>query len=211
MFRHRIQSTLTEEEKTSSLTNGRASIIIPEKTSEDVAREHQQQQQQQQQPQLAPVAELPKGNEPITIDNMSAMIAAAVQVSSTQGAKSSLSMGHASIVPQERDLNAMAEDDATKANNSKVKRRFSLFAWKKKEEEPLSTSSSSSTSSTSSPRSSSSLATTPVDDGLDELVSRGIQIKEIKTTLKPMVIPNAVSNPMPEVKLERPGFARISY
>ncbi|ORX45072.1 hypothetical protein DM01DRAFT_252008 [Hesseltinella vesiculosa] len=141
---------------------------------------------------------------------MSAMIAAAVQVSSASGVKSSLSLGHASIIQgqQPQELPDIEEKKS-------VKRRFSVFGWKKIEEEsvtsPVSMSTSSSTSSSSSPRSSSSMVTTPVDDGLDDLVSRGIQIKEIKTTLKPMVIPKAISNPMPEVKLERPGFAKISY
>jgi hypothetical protein len=144
---------------------------------------------------------------------MSAVIAAAVQMSATTGVKSSLSMGHASIKPQEKQ----------QREEEKVKRRFSLFSWKKKQQQQQqqqqqqpdseppamdSTVSSSSSSTTSSPRSSSSAT---VDDGLDELAYRGIQIKEIKTTLKPMVIPANVTNPMPTVKLERPGFARINY
>lgn len=48
------------------------------------------------------------------------------------------------------------------------------------------------------------------DDGLDELMYRGIKVKEIKSTLKTMVVPNEVKNPMPVVKLQRPGFARIN-
>ncbi|KAI9260580.1 hypothetical protein BDA99DRAFT_512488 [Phascolomyces articulosus] len=50
-----------------------------------------------------------------------------------------------------------------------------------------------------------------VDDGRRELMYRGIQVKEIKTTLKTMVIPHEVENPMPKVELQRPGFARINY
>ncbi|KAI9318696.1 hypothetical protein BX666DRAFT_1876871 [Dichotomocladium elegans] len=50
-----------------------------------------------------------------------------------------------------------------------------------------------------------------VDDGRRELLYRGIRVKEIKTTLKTMVIPHDVENPMPQIKLERPGFARINY
>ncbi|CAO3583375.1 unnamed protein product [Absidia cylindrospora] len=165
-------------------------------------------------------------DEPLTIESMSAVIAAAVQMSGTTGAKSSLSMGHASIKQMEKK----------KQHDEKVKRRFSIFTWKKQQQQqqqqqqeqehdtmdPRTDStlslSSSVSSTTSSPRSSSSAAagtssvvTTPVDDGLDELAYRGIQIKEIKTTLKPMVIPSNVTNPMPTVKLERPGFARINY
>ncbi|KAI8146914.1 hypothetical protein BJV82DRAFT_596994 [Fennellomyces sp. T-0311] len=50
-----------------------------------------------------------------------------------------------------------------------------------------------------------------VDDGRNELMYRGIRVKEIKTTLKTMVIPHEVENPMPKVNLQRPGFARINY
>ncbi|KAG2224880.1 hypothetical protein INT45_010829 [Circinella minor] len=50
-----------------------------------------------------------------------------------------------------------------------------------------------------------------VDDGRRELMYRGIQVKEMKTTLKTMVIPHEVENPMPKVELQRPGFARINY
>ena len=50
-----------------------------------------------------------------------------------------------------------------------------------------------------------------IDDGRRELLYRGIQVKEMKTTLKTMVIPHEVENPMPKVELQRPGFARINY
>ncbi|KAI9490372.1 hypothetical protein BDB00DRAFT_875421 [Zychaea mexicana] len=50
-----------------------------------------------------------------------------------------------------------------------------------------------------------------VDDGRNELLYRGIRVKEMKTTLKTMVIPHEVENPMPKVELQRPGFARINY
>jgi hypothetical protein len=69
----------------------------------------------------------------------------------------------------------------------------------------------SSDDSLDSPRSSSTWPKTPDDDGRDELVYRGIQIKEIKTTLKTLVISDEVAHPMPKVNLERPGFARINY
>ncbi|CAO3590587.1 unnamed protein product [Absidia cylindrospora] len=129
-----------------------------------------------------------KIDEPLTLESMSAVIAAAVQMSSG-GIKSSLSMGHASIKQPQKQ-------------QEKVKRRFSLFSWKKQQQqqqqEQIDT----------SPRSSCS---TVVDDGRDELAYRGIHIKEIKTTLKPMVIPTNVTHPMPIVTMERPGFARINY
>ncbi|KAI8092359.1 uncharacterized protein B0P05DRAFT_462702 [Gilbertella persicaria] len=151
---------------------------------------------------------------------MSAVIAAAVQLSSAGGQPSSLSLGSASILQPFSKL-------------EKKQRRFSLFSWKK----PAQTSTSPVSPTTPStpglehshslescissnaeeeeedahtPRNSSSSAVI-VDDGRDELVYRGIQIKEIKTTLKPLVISDEVRNPMPQVKLERPGFARINY
>ncbi|CEG84980.1 hypothetical protein RMATCC62417_18720 [Rhizopus microsporus] len=151
----------------------------------------------------------------ITIESMSAVIAAAVQLSSSNGKPSSLSSGSASI------LQPFSKQD--KRRNS----RFSLFTWKKQEKKEkdnttptldsgLSLNQSSdddSCSSPSSPRSSS--ASSPkavmIDDGKDELMYRGIQIKEIKTTLKTLVISDEVRHPMPQVKLERPGFARINY
>ncbi|KAI8991217.1 hypothetical protein BDF20DRAFT_843399 [Mycotypha africana] len=54
-------------------------------------------------------------------------------------------------------------------------------------------------------------SSSPTDDGRDELIYRGIQVKEIKSTLKTLVISDDIRYPMPEVRLERPGFARINY
>ncbi|KAI8330617.1 hypothetical protein BC941DRAFT_440303 [Chlamydoabsidia padenii] len=221
MFRHRINSSITEEPTHSSFQSGKASIIgmRPSEPSRDSCTSstsstsssidstyyYDQPQQQEYQYQYGdnlnrPSPPLtPRNDEPLTIESMSAVIAAAVQMSATTGTKSSLSMGHASIKPQEKQ---------TQGGDDKVKRRFSLFSWKKQQQQepPALVESTSTTTITSSPRSSST-----VDDGLDELAYRGIQIKEIKTTLKPMVIPSNVANPMPTVKLERPGFARINY
>ncbi|KAI9248911.1 hypothetical protein BY458DRAFT_50554 [Sporodiniella umbellata] len=50
-----------------------------------------------------------------------------------------------------------------------------------------------------------------IDDGRHELKSRGIYLKEIKSTMKPLVISDQERYPMPQVKLERPRFARINY
>ncbi|KAI8327459.1 hypothetical protein BD560DRAFT_457215 [Blakeslea trispora] len=128
---------------------------------------------------------------------MSAVIAAAVQISSSSGRPSSLSLGNASILQPFSQL-------------ERQKRGF--FCWKRPSPPSPTLDSTSSISSqeeedTQTPRHSSHL----VDDGLDELVYRGIQIKQVKTTLKTLVIPDEVSHPMPEIKLERPSFARISY
>ncbi|KAI9273607.1 hypothetical protein BY458DRAFT_555310 [Sporodiniella umbellata] len=157
----------------------------------------------------------------ITIESMSAVIAAAVQMSSSGGSPSSLSLGSASIL-----------QPFSKTEKPKNASRFSLFPWRKSSETKESlTSAISPTGSNltlsrssnddddddddsslqSSPRH--SIASSPkiADDGRDELQYRGIQIKEIKSTMKTLVISDDVRNPMPKVKLERPGFARINY
>ncbi|KAI8381415.1 uncharacterized protein BYT42DRAFT_566447 [Radiomyces spectabilis] len=196
----------------------------------------------------------PLSSDTLTIETMSAVIAAAVQMSTAGGAPSSLSLGHASIVSTGKKTMPSIESERP---HTAMRRSFSsrLFtgssAWKKQRSNSVNTdlarlsaeqchsdASSQRSSASASPRSSASTArftwltanqtipvappevdskqtmnrSTPViDDGRDELAYRGIQIKEIKTTLKTMVIPNQVTRPMPEVKLERPGFVRINY
>jgi hypothetical protein len=208
MFRSRKSSTT--KDANSSLYSGNASIKRPsDNTPLEDYNEHEiidlQAPQQQD----------------LTIESMSAVIAAAVQMSSAGGAPSSLSLGNASILQPF-------------SKTEQPKRRFSarLFSnpWKK----PTASGASSPTSPTTpalepsspfdstssidinddnssqgSPRTSS--ASAGMDDGRDELLYRGIQIKEIKTTLKTLVISDQVRCPMPEVRLERPGFARINY
>ncbi|KAI8647147.1 hypothetical protein BD408DRAFT_449249 [Parasitella parasitica] len=155
---------------------------------------------------------------------MSAVLAAAVQMSSAGGAPSSLSLGNASIL-----------QPFSKNEGKAVKRRFSarLFMnpWKKtsvistspttpttpglEPSSPFDSTLDDDNSSQGSPRSSSISSSrafnAQIDDGRDELLYRGMQIKEIKTTLKPLVISDEQRYPMPEVRLERPGFARINY
>ncbi|KAI8885172.1 hypothetical protein K501DRAFT_180544 [Backusella circina FSU 941] len=151
---------------------------------------------------------------------MSAVIAAAVQMSTSGGSPSSLELGSASIIKT---------TPASPPLSPNTKRRFStrLFSWRKStvptaENTIITTDNLPTTDSTltvssdddsfDSPRSSSSAwPKTPDDDGRDELVYRGIQIKEIKTTLKTLIISDEVAHPMPKVNVERPGFARINY
>lgn len=220
MFRSR-KSLKNENVQTSSLSSGNASI---------------------QRPTTAPVVvtETFYTNEPVsyhkdevidlqaptqqdlTIESMSAVIAAAVLMSSSKGSSpSSLSLGNASI---------LKPSPTPTAENTKGRSRFFSNPWKKNTPtspthslpatpglEPSSPFDSTSSitvmdddnSSQGSPRTSSS-ASGP-DDGRDELLYRGIQIKEIKTTLKTLVISDEARYPMPEVRLERPGFARINY
>jgi hypothetical protein len=252
MFRSRKYSTSQRTEPTlqSSLSSGNASI---KRTAPAVVTEEQQpsyyttQQEQSEEEyedynvdeiiDLQATAPTTPANEmDLTIESMSAVIAAAVQMSSQKGgAKSSLSLGSASI------LQPFSKTEGVAAASNTPKRRFStrLFSsWSSKttssgatspstpttpglEPSTLSFDSSSnvedednlSQGEEGTPRSSSVSSSKIVvaDDGRDELAYRGIQIKEIKTTLKTLVISDEVRYPMPEVKLERPSFARINY
>jgi hypothetical protein len=214
MFRLRKQSVNENQPSpsqfTSSLSSGNASIIKPqyhENKVEQVQEEddYNTEEMMKEAIDLQASSELPAE---LTIESMSAVIAAAVQMSTSGGNPSSLELGSASIVktPTSPPLSP--------------KRRFStrIFSWRKStpaSEITIPTSDStltvSSDDSLDSPRSSSTWPKTPDDDGRDELVYRGIQIKEIKTTLKTLVISDEVAHPMPKVNLERPGFARINY
>lgn len=252
MFRSRkYSSSKTEPVHTSSLSSGNASIKRPEAPvvvvqeqqprfySSDPSHHTYEEYNEDEIIDLQATPSTPTSNE-LTIESMSAVIAAAVQMSSAGGAPSSLSLGSASI------LQPFSKTENVAANKSDVKRRFStrLFSWSssKKSSSPTSPTSPTSTpatpalepsspfdstsnftmmdddnSSQGSPRTSSASASSPrksscvPDDGRDELMYRGIQIKEIKTTLKTLVISDEVRCPMPEVRLERPGFARINY
>lgn len=219
-------SSKTESVPTSSLSSGNASIQRPSTPiyNEPISYHDDNYHRNEMIDLQAP----PTKND-LTIDAMSAVIAAAVQMSSVGGSPSSLSLGSASI------LQPFSKTEAATANE---KRRFStrFFSWnnnnKKTSNSPTSSApttpglepsspfdSSSSigtmdddNSSQGSPRTSSASATTgTTDDGRDELLYRGIQIKEIKTTLKTLVISDEARCPMPEIRIERPGFARINY
>lgn len=222
MYRSRKYSSKNEIVHTSSLSSGNASIqrptspvVVTEQsyyTSEPIAFNKDEVIDLQ-----API----QSKNDLTIESMSAVIAAAVQMSSAGGAPSSLSLGNASIL----------QSSPTENMKRRLSTRFFSNPWKKTSAptspsnslpatpglEPSSPFDSTSSitimdddnSSQGSPRNSSGSGIP--DDGRDELLYRGIQIKEIKTTLKTLVISDQARYPMPEVKLERPGFARINY
>lgn len=180
----------------------------------------------------------------ISLETMSSVIAAAVQMSSNRGAPpSSLSLGHASIVPK-NDANEPGER-AKKTSSAFFGNRLSWRSSAASASPSTQQDDKSPTTKTATRprRSSSSMSarfawlankasskdeitlekksideTIPEvqtedmpDDGRAELMYRGIRVKEVKTTLKTMVVPHEVENPMPQIKLERPGFARINY
>lgn len=217
MFRSR--SNKTETIHTSSLSSGNASIQRYDNTPDYNEEEYN-----------AEIIDLQATTNDLTIESMSAVIAAAVQLSAVGGSPSSLSLGSASI------LQPFSKTEQVEENKRQVKRRFSsrLFTnpWSKKlnnsPTSPINTPatpalepssspfdsniSDDNSSQGDSPRNSSVSSPKDIsDDGRDELLYRGIQIKEIKTTLKTLVISDQDRCPMPEVRLERPGFARINY
>lgn len=229
MFRSRkySQSASAPVQSTSSLSSGNASIKRPA-TVTPVDEQPPYQYNDDEEINHDEIIDLqaPQQQPDLTIESMSAVLAAAVQMSAAGGAPSSLSLGSASIL-----------QPFVKNEETSVKRRFSarLFTnpWKRsaaaastspttpttpglEPSSPFDSSLDDDSSSQGSPRSSSisgsrTSTTTTADDGRDELLYRGIQIKEIKTTLKTLVISDEQRYPMPEVRLERPGFARINY
>ncbi|KAG2200426.1 hypothetical protein INT46_002293 [Mucor plumbeus] len=232
MFRSRKYSQSSSPvQTTSSLSSGNASIKRPAVVTPIEEQHHHQQQQQIHFDEHDEInhdeiidLQAPQQQQPdLTIESMSAVLAAAVQMSSAGGAPSSLSLGSASIL-----------QPFAKTEEITVKRKFSarLFMnpWKKSSvstspttpttpglepSSPFDSTLDDDNSSQGSPRSSSisgsRTSTTTADDGRDELLYRGIQIKEIKSTLKTLVISDEQRYPMPEVRLERPGFARVNY
>lgn len=213
MFRSRKASSYNDNVHTSSLSSGNASIQRTTTSPAVVTEPYYTSEPISYNEEVIDLQATPTKND-LTIESMSAVIAAAVLMSSSGGAPSSLSLGSASILQP----------------TASVKRTSRFFSnpWKKNTPtsptnslpttpglEPSSPFDSTSSimdddnSSQGSPRNS-SVSGTP-DDGRDELLYRGIQIKEIKTTLKTLVISDQARNPMPEVRLERPGFARINY
>lgn len=175
----------------------------------------------------------------LTMESMSSAIAAAVQISSGKSA-SSLSLGNASIIHTERTKKEQKRRSSSvlslfggggRGGCGSSGRKPSVDAVRSRSNSTAAGSPTTTTSPRAS-RSSTSSRNLPArltwlagegisehiasrsnsefDDGLDELMYRGIKVKEIKSTLKTMVVPNEVKNPMPVVKLQRPGFARIN-
>ncbi|ORY98595.1 hypothetical protein BCR43DRAFT_487803 [Syncephalastrum racemosum] len=180
----------------------------------------------------------------ISLQTMSSVIAAAVQMSSNRGnPPSSLSLGHASIVPKS-DKNEQG-DQQKKVSSAFFSKPLSWRSSGSAAPSAQQCSSPSTTAAVTRPRRSSSSVSARFawlankasskdeiimekksidesiaevrteedmpDDGRAELMYRGIRVKEVKTTLKTMIIPHEVENPMPQIKLERPSFARINY
>lgn len=220
MFRSRKSSSKNESVSNSSLSSGNASIQRP--SSPVVEPIYTSTYDEEYHKNEIIDLQAPATREDLTIESMSAVIAAAVQMSSAGGAPSSLSLGSASI------LQPFSKTDTTINERRRFSTRLFSNPWKRAVASPTSPSTPTTpgleqsspfdstitdddSSSQGSPRTSSASSPTKNDDGRDELLYRGIQIKEIKTTLKTLVISDEARCPMPEIRIERPGFARINY
>ncbi|KAI8575384.1 hypothetical protein K450DRAFT_262160 [Umbelopsis ramanniana AG] len=153
-----------------------------------------------------------------TEDSLAAVLAAAIQMSSVPlKQRSSLSTGRASVIISSRtsqqDMSrrdsdsSISSDDCSSPKTPSSKRPLSsYFFYGSGKKEPLSPAIENDT-----PARSSEVESVEEDTfGLKDLVDRGIHVKEIYTTMKTMVVPDEILNPMPSIKLERPRFARIN-
>lgn len=154
--------------------------------------------------------QLPKIPRASTDESLTAVLAAAIQMSSVPlKQRSSLSSGRASVIlpsarfqqdASRRDSNSsISSDESASPKTPTSRQRLSSYFF-----------------------SSGKKAANPVDSeqkdggkpseedtfGMRDLLERGIHVKEISTTMKKMVVPDNILNPMPSVMVERPRFAR---
>ncbi|GAA5802725.1 hypothetical protein HPULCUR_008199 [Helicostylum pulchrum] len=143
---------------------------------------------------------------------------ATAATSSRPGTYSSLSSGKASItssMSSEPSLTATCSTTSTTTSNRRATTLNNLFGGGSKSE---STSLEATSRTTSSSRSSNLFSSTSSLFGRKkmeteeekELRDAGVEIKEIKSTLKLLVVPNEITNPMPLIKLEAPQHARLN-
>ncbi|GAA5808294.1 hypothetical protein MFLAVUS_001684 [Mucor flavus] len=145
---------------------------------------------------------------------------ATAAASSRPGTYSSLSSGKASItssMSSEPSLTTTCSTttSTTTSNNRRATTLNNLFGGGSKSE---STSLESASRTTTGSRSSNLFSSTSSLFGRKkveteeekELRDAGVEIKEIKSTLKLLVVPNEITNPMPLIKLEAPQHARLN-
>lgn len=147
---------------------------------------------------------------------------ATAAASSRPGTYSSLSSGKASITssmssePSLTTTCSTTTSTTTTSNNRRATTLNNLFGGGSKSESTSLESASRIT--TSSSRSSNLFSSTSSLFGRKkveteeekELRDAGVEIKEIKSTLKLLVVPNEITNPMPLIKLEAPQHARLN-
>jgi hypothetical protein len=126
----------------------------------------------------------------LTLENMSNVIAVAIELSmSTSKCMSSYSEGNASIKYNKKL--------SKKKENRYVK---NPFKWSSR----VSTTTLTTATTTTKPMK-------VYDDGKQELLYRGIQVKEVQTTLDPIIVSTEFTHDYPEITLQRPQFARFNY
>jgi hypothetical protein len=146
-------------------------------------------------------------------DSLASVLAAAIQMTSVPlKQRSSLSSGRASVIMSSsrtqqdlvrRNSNSSSSSDESLSPKTPTSRRplssYLFYTGKK-----ASSADAPPTKSEANDRESVQGDTF----GLKDLLDRGIHVKEISTTMKKMVVPDDILNPMPQVIVERPRFAR---
>ncbi|KAI9491729.1 hypothetical protein BDB00DRAFT_959307 [Zychaea mexicana] len=174
----------------------------------------QQQQEQQHHHQACVAQKQNSGSEDKTLvdgvsdqDIIADIIAKAAAVSKSSNNYSSLSSGRASIAQHRPDSPTMTQS----SSDTTASMRFSAAV-----EDNSNTSAPSRRSISSSSLFSKSLLfnknrkKSSEEQGQQELSEAGIEVKELKSTLGRMVVPEDVVNPMPKFSLEKPNFARVN-
>ncbi|KAH8554775.1 hypothetical protein BGW37DRAFT_420047 [Umbelopsis sp. PMI_123] len=157
-------------------------------------------------------------NENTDMDLIAGIIAnAAAAASSKNGSYSSLSSGKASLAPQLTPSASVSTQTCSSANVTEKRAFRDLFGGSR----PKNTSATTIPTPappkvTKSESSSASFFSKSIfgrrkdelsDPNQLELVEAGIEVKELKSTLGPMVVPHEISNPLPKVTLEMPKHA----
>lgn len=145
------------------------------------------------------------------------VLAAAIQFSTIPvNQRSSLSSGRASVVLPtshseqiicRRDSgSSVSSNDSTSPKTPTNSRRLSSFFGLNIIKSP----SQQRRSSTSTLKGNDECDIVKTNDnfGLQDLLARGIQVKEISATKRKMVVPDNIVNPMPSISVARPSFAR---
>lgn len=155
----------------------------------------------------------PRTKRTSTEDSLASVLAAAIQMSSVPlKQRSSLSSGRASVIMSSsrtqqdlvrRDSNSSISSDEYSSPKTPTSRRplSSYFFYTGKK---ASSADAAPTKSEANDRE----AVQGDTFGVKDLLDRGIHVKEISTTMKKMVVPDDILNPMPQVIVERPRFAR---
>ncbi|KAG2230234.1 hypothetical protein INT48_006236 [Thamnidium elegans] len=137
---------------------------------------------------------------------------ATAAASSRPGTYSSLSSGKASITSSMASEPSLTTTSSTStaSNNRRATTLNNLFGGGSKSESTENRTISSRSSNLFSSKSSLFGRKKVETEEEKELRDAGVEIKEIKSTLKLLVVPKEITNPMPLIKLEAPQHARLN-